>query len=144
MTPWIIDASITINWLLDDEQDRQHSIAIFQSLGERHIIVPSLWVYEVANVLLVAHRRQRLTAERLQQFLTTLSELEPQLHAPEFSLASRLSKLALQHQLTVYDAAYLDLGLRTGLPIATIDKALIRAMEAVGVERVTPSNTPVN
>jgi predicted nucleic acid-binding protein len=93
--PWIIDASITINWLLDDEQDRRHSIAIFQSLGERDILVPSLWVYEVANVLLVAHRRQRLTAEQIQQFLKTLSELDPQLHAPEISSASRVSKLGL-------------------------------------------------
>jgi predicted nucleic acid-binding protein len=141
--PWIIDASITINWLLDDEQDRQHSIAIFQCIGERKISVPSLWVYEVANVLLVAHRRKRLTADKIQHFLKTLSELEPQLHAPELGSASRLSKLALQHQLTVYDAAYLDLALHTGFPIATINAALIRAMKAAKVERAMPSASPI-
>ena len=144
MIPWIIDASITINWLLDDEQDRRHSIAIFESLGDRDILVPSLWVYEVTNVLLVAHRRKRLAADQIQQFLKMLSELEPQLHAPKFGFASRFSKLALQYQLTVYDAAYLDLGLRTGFPIATIDKALMRAMEAAGVEHAKPSTTPAN
>ncbi len=52
-------------------------------------------------------------------------------------------KLALQYRLTVYDTAYLDLGLRTGFPIATVDKALIRAMEAAGAERAAPPTNPV-
>ncbi len=49
MTPWIIDASLAMNWYLTDEQDREYSISIFAALGQREILVPSLWIYEISN-----------------------------------------------------------------------------------------------
>lgn len=138
MTPWILDASVTMNWYLADEADRQYSISIFQTLGKRQIHVPSLWPYEVANVLLVAHRRGRIPVERIEQVLEAIVDFRPQIAPVEFPAAKRLGKLALRHQLTVYDAAYLDLALRTGFPIATQDKALLAAMKSTNVEYVSP------
>lgn len=115
MIPWIIDASLVMNWYLMDEQDRAYSISVFASLGQREILVPSLWIYEIANVLLVAQRRGRISAERIQFVLETVTDFNLRVDevAPESAL--RLSSLALQHGLTVYDAAYLDLALRAAL-----------------------------
>lgn len=97
MTPWIVDASVTMNWYLADEADRQYSISIFRSLGKRQICVPSLWPYEVANVLLVAHRRGRILIERIEQVLEAIADFEPQIVQLEFNATQRLSKLALRY-----------------------------------------------
>jgi predicted nucleic acid-binding protein len=138
VTPWIIDASLVMNWYLTDEQDRAYSISIFAALGQREIFVPSLWIYEIANVLLVAHRRSRISAERIQYVLETVTDFNLRVDevAPESAL--RLSRLALLHGLTVYDAAYLDLALRSCAPIATKDRALVQAMQAANVHLVNP------
>jgi predicted nucleic acid-binding protein len=127
-----------MNWYLTDEQDRAYSISIFSALGQREILVPSLWIYEIANVLLVAQRRGRISAERIQYVLETVIDFNLRIDevAPESAL--RLNRLALQHGLTVYDAAYLDLALRSCAPIATKDKALLHAMQAANVHLVVP------
>jgi predicted nucleic acid-binding protein len=138
VTPWIIDASLVMNWYLTDEQDRAYSISIFAALGQREIFVPSLWIYEIANVLLVAHRRSRISAERIQYVLETVTDFNLRVDevAPESAL--RLSRLALLHGLTVYDAADLDLAVRSCAPIATKDRALVQAMQAANVHLVNP------
>jgi predicted nucleic acid-binding protein len=127
-----------MNWYLTDEQDRAYSISTFSALGQRKILVPSLWIYEIANVLLVAQRRGRISAERIQYVLETVIDFNLRIDevAPESAL--RLSRLAWQHGLTVYDAAYLDLALRNCAPIATKDKALLQAMQAANVYLVNP------
>jgi len=136
--PWIIDASLVMNWYLTDESDRQYSIDVFNALGQRQILVPSLWIYEVTNVLIVAHRRSRISPQRIQQVLETVIRFNLLLDEVVPDSALRLSHLALQYQLTVYDAAYLDLALRTGSPVATKDKALLIAMQAANVDLVSP------
>ena len=138
MTPWIIDASLAMNWYLTDEQDRQYSISVFAALGQREILVPSLWIYEIANVLLVAQRRSRISEERIQYVLETITDFNLCLDEIVPESALRLSRLALQHGLSVYDAAYLDLALRSCAPIATKDKALLKAMQAANVHLVNP------
>jgi predicted nucleic acid-binding protein len=138
VTPWIIDASLAMNWYLTDEQDRQYSVSVFTALGQREILVPSLWIYEIANVLLVAQRRGRIPPERIQYALETVADLNLRIDEIVPESALRLSRLALQHGLTVYDAAYLDLALRSCAPIATKDKALLKAMESANVHLVNP------
>lgn len=138
MTPWIIDDSLAMNWYLTDEQDREYSISVFSALGQREILVPSLWIYEIANVLLVAHRRSRISVERIQYVLETVTDFNLRIDEVVPESALRLSRLALQHGLTVYDAAYLDLALRSCAPIATKDKALLQAMQASNVHLVNP------
>jgi predicted nucleic acid-binding protein len=127
-----------MNWYLTDEQDRQYSISVFMALGQREILVPSLWIYEIANVLLVAQRRGRIPPERIQYALETVADLNLRIDEIVPESALRLTQLALQHGLTVYDAAYLDLALRSCAPIATKDKALLKAMESANVHLVNP------
>lgn len=138
MTPWIVDASLAMNWYLADEQDRDYSISVFAALSQRKLLVPSLWIYEISNVLLVAQRRSRISEDRIRYVLETLTDFNLQIDvvAPESAL--RLNRLAFRHELTVYDAAYLDLALRSCAPIATKDKALLRAMKAANVHLVDP------
>jgi predicted nucleic acid-binding protein len=69
-----------------------------------------------------------------------ISNLSLVIDAATSESPARLGALALLHGLACYDAAYLDLGIRTGFPIATLDKALIRAMQAANVERVKPQS----
>jgi predicted nucleic acid-binding protein len=138
VTPWIIDASLAMNWYLTDEQDRQYCISVFAALGQREILIPSLWIYEVANVLLVAQRRGRVAPERIQMALETVTKFNLRIDEAVPESALRLTRLASQYELTVYDAAYLDLALRSSSPIATNDKALLKAMQAAGVSLVTP------
>lgn len=100
--------------------------------------MPSLWIYEIANVLLVAQRRSRISEERIQYVLETITDFNLRIDEIVPESALRLSRLALQYGLTVYDAAYLDLAIRSCAPIATKDKALIKATQLTNVHLVEP------
>jgi predicted nucleic acid-binding protein len=138
--PWIIDASLAMNWYLADEQDREYSISVFSALSDRQILVPSLWIYEIANVLLVARRRGRIDPDRIQYVLETVTSFNLQIDEVVPASALRLTRIASQYELTIYDAAYLDLAMRSGSPIATKDKALLKAMQIAEVPSVSAQN----
>lgn len=138
MSQWIVDASLTLGWFLEDEQGREYSLSVLDRLNENDGIVPFLWTYEVGNGLVMAHRRKRITLEQVTDFLARLRDLPITAELPEPNNALRLSTLALQRNLIGYDAAYLDLAIRLGLPIATQDNALKRAMSESGVSLVEP------
>ncbi len=144
MTTWIVDASVAIAWYLPDEENQHYALQILSVLDDREIYVPSLFLYELTNGIVVAHRRKRIAADALNSAWADITALRLRIDAPAPASTARLASLALRHQLTVYDAAYLDLALRTGFPIATVDKALIQAMEVAGVERVAPSAAPAS
>jgi predicted nucleic acid-binding protein len=100
-------------------------------------LVPSLWLYEVVNVIGLATRKQRITEQEASSFLDNLADLPIDIEPPIRSrLFSSVRKLAGQYKLTAYDAAYLELALRHQLPLATLDNALTKAAEAAGVELV--------
>jgi len=86
----------------------------------------------------MAHRRNRLGFDVLQEVFNKLSSMEIAVDPATRETSARLGTLALTYGLTSYDAAYLDLGLRTGFPIATLDKALIKAMQTASVDLVSP------
>ena len=104
------------------------ALAVLAGLRENEAIVPFLWVYEISNALVVAHRRKRLVAAEIDEILDSMRDLPIQIDRPEPESVMKLPVLALEQDLTVYDAAYLELALRLGLPMATKDKALRRAM----------------
>lgn len=138
MTPWIIDASLAMTWYLADEQGREYGQWVLQSLTGREIRVPALFVYELSNALVMAHRRNRIGFEALQEVFEKLSAMDFAIDPATRAASARLATLAMGYGLTCYDAAYLDLGLRTGFPIATLDMALINAMRATSVDLVNP------
>jgi predicted nucleic acid-binding protein len=102
-------------------------------------IVPLHWPAEVSNALLIAVRRGRISREKANRFFLDLRALPIRLD-PESSDAvfNQVFKLAEQYNLTIYDAGYLELAIREGLPLATLDNDLRKAARAAGVPLVEP------
>lgn len=120
----ILDASITIDWLLEDEQDPR-SLAVQSHVHREGAIVPRHWHFEVANALLFAERRGRLQPGQAKPEIRMLNSLTIILDdSPD---VERSFDLAVAHGLTLYDAIYLELALRTRLPLASLDGDLVRA-----------------
>jgi predicted nucleic acid-binding protein len=135
---FVLDGSIALSWFFEDEADA-YAEAVQDSLAEASAIVPSLWPLEVANGALVGERRKRTTEAKVTRFLSLLKSLpittddETAVRAWQETLP-----LARTHNLSVYDAAYLELAMRRDLPLATLDEDLEAAAAAVGVEKYKP------
>jgi len=124
---FVIDTSVVMSWCFKDETNR-YADGILDLLEEATALAPSIWPLEVGNVLLVAERRKRLSGADSMRFITLLSELPiiVEQEPPERMIHGILT-LAREHKLSSYDASYLDLAMRKGLSIATIDKNLVTA-----------------
>jgi len=120
----IVDNSVVMSWCFKDESN-QYADAILDSLEESTAVVPPMWPLEVVNVLLVAERRKRLSKADSVRFITLLTQLPitVEQEQPERMMKEILA-LAREHRLSSYDASYLDLAMRKGLPIATLDRGL--------------------
>ncbi len=136
MLELVIDASIVTAWCFKDETT-DYTNGILQAISaSREALAPRLWAYEVRNSVLTGVRRKRITKADAEDFLDSLKSLPIRLTDPlsydaVFTLADR-------HNLTVYDAAYLDLALRESLPLASLDQELIRAASRSGVALFRP------
>jgi predicted nucleic acid-binding protein len=131
---FVLDCSVTMGWVFDDEKT-DYTEAVLNSLAENKAIVPYLWELEVANVLIMAERRGRITQAQTAHALSLLSSLPILIDTPiaKQGLAT-IPTLAREHQLSAYDAAYLELALREGAAIATLDQKLERAAQSCGVK----------
>ena len=138
MSDFVLDASLALQWFLEDESDRQYSLSILSTLSEKRAAVPFLWFYEIGNALLVAHRRKRITFDQIESFLTRLLALPIVTEGETASEVFELPKLAQRLHLTNYDAAYLALALRLGVPLATTDLELRRAAPQLSVQIFVP------
>ncbi len=134
MTGLVVDASLLASWVLPDEDGRLADAILFAPDVSR-LVGPAHLAVEVSNLLIQAMRRGRLSEEKLRDARSTVAELAVELNASDFGPNwNRAAILAERHSLTAYDAAYLELALRTGFRLASLDKALIRAARAEGVE----------
>lgn len=135
---FVLDASVALAWCFEDEW-HGYADAVLDSLRESEAIAPCHWPLEVANALVAAERRGRIEAAAAARFVELLLTLpiavDPGTRAGPFTGARRLART---HRLSVYDAEYLDLALRVGAPVATLDAALAAAAEAEGVGRYSP------
>ena len=131
MSRIVLDASITSDWLLDDEFDPRASTALTW-LRRDGAVVPQLWHYEVRNALLTAERRGRVSSDGIADRLDSLRRL-PILTDQEADLQAAFD-LAREHSLSFYDALYLELAKRRKAPLATLDIQLARAATAERVE----------
>jgi predicted nucleic acid-binding protein len=125
---FVLDASIVLTWCFPDENAAmaQHVAAMFMQGGTA--IVPSFWPHEVLNALLVGEKRKRISEKLVRSFLDDLAALPIALEQfPAGVVFDRIQRLSREHGLTAYDAAYLDLALDSGLPLATLDEDLMRA-----------------
>lgn len=130
----VVDSSLALTWCFRDEQTPQ-SLALFHRATAEGFKVPSLWYLEVANVLQLAVRRKRITVglrdASLADFRLLPVEIDPRTIDEAWSSTIHL---AHRYDLTVYDAAYLELALRTNLPLASLDKQLAAAACQANVE----------
>lgn len=131
---FVLDTSVTMAWLFEDEATRKTE-ALLDRLQTEEAFVPTLWTYEVGNVLLMAERRKRITeaqGRRFTQLLDSLPICTSDSHLN--SLWSSAVVVARAHSLSVYDGTYLDLAMREGIPLATRDRALRKAAGKLGVD----------
>ena len=130
---FVLDGSVTIAWGFEDETD-EYAAAILRRMPDLRACVPSLWPLEVANAPLVGERRRRITPAERSRFLGILSIFPITIDDQTVAHAwAGTINLARAHNLTSYDASYLDLAIQLGLPLATLDARLKKAAKAIGV-----------
>jgi len=132
---FVVDASFAMAWVLKDEATLETD-RILNSLGQgAKAFVPVLWRWEVANALLNVERRKRATQVELGKHLTLLKSLPIEIdEAAVHEAWGATHSLAQQYKITSYDASYLELSIRRGLPLASLDVELQAAAKAEKVE----------
>ncbi|HMN40700.1 MAG TPA: type II toxin-antitoxin system VapC family toxin [Phycisphaerales bacterium] len=123
----VIDCSVAMTWCLRDEATPETD-ALLDRAVEETFVVPSHWHLEVANTLSQARKRNRLTEEAVGSFIRDLASLPIEVDESTWKQAlGDTMEIARTCDLTIYDAAYIELASRRGLVIATLDGAMLRA-----------------
>ena len=133
MTEVVIDASVALAWCFRDQRT-EATAKLLERVQTDAAAVPSLWHLEVANVLALAERRRRITPAESTELIALLETIEIVVdeETPSHALG-RVLDLAREERLTAYDAAYLELAMRLGIPLASKDVDLCDAAERLGV-----------
>jgi len=129
---FVVDNSVVMSWYFKDETNN-YADNVLDKLTDAIAVVPSIWPLEVVNVLIVAERQRRLSESDSIRFLTLLSQLPIVLEYERPEMMKELLALARAYNLSSYDASYLYLAMRKGLPIATLDNKLIEAAGRIEV-----------
>jgi len=131
---FVLDCSVTLAWCFKDET-AAYAAAVLRNLNSAQGIVPTIWPLEVANALLVCERRKRLTEADTVRFLAFLQAMPIVVDEETASRAlDDILFLARDHNLSSYDAAYLELAMRQGYPLASLDDRLRKAATRAGVD----------
>lgn len=129
----VVDSSFAMAWCFEDEATPRTE-SLLNQVDQLEVIVPPLWRWEITNVLLMAGKRGRITAEQVSEYLLRLSRLSIQTDDDWAAVSLQgLADLARRHKLTAYDAAYLELAIRHEADLATLDQPLEIAARASGV-----------
>ncbi len=134
MSKFVLDCSIAAAWCFEDETS-EVTDSLLERVRDHGAVVPSLWFLEITNVLLQAERRNRITASDATTQLELLRLLPISVeHSTQVKAFNSIITLARIEGLTSYDAAYLELAIRQGLPLATLDKRLAQAAKNANIE----------
>ena len=133
----VIDASVASAWCFPDERT-DYTQAVFQAVSSSAVeaVAPRLWAYEIRHSILMGLRRGRLGKLDSEQVLVSLNELNMRLSEP--ASYDEMFPLAQEHRLTVYDAAYLYVAMQERLPLASLDRQLVRAAQKAGIQLFQP------
>lgn len=137
MSGFILDNSVSMRWLLESNKavDQKYAEAVLKSFLDADALVPNLWHLEASNVLLGAEKRSEIDAGEIERFISQLENLPIQVDSLTSHKAfTRTLALSRIYKLSSYDAAYLELAIREGLPIATLDKNLRKAANKADVK----------
>jgi predicted nucleic acid-binding protein len=132
----VTDVSSLLGLILDDE-DASYAEAVVDDVARLGAVIPRLFWYELRNALVVSERRGRLAPETTTAFLSALGDLPFEVEGPPPDPA--VVDIARNYDLSVYDASYLELASRRGLPLATLDRKLRAKAEQVGVTLFIPA-----
>lgn len=135
---FVLDNSVTMRWFFGDGKPQELNYAgkVLDAMKDASAIVPATWGLEVANVIARAEAKGWVTEARSEVFLEMLEGVDIEVDAATFSHAlSHTLHLARRYKLSAYDASYLELSLRLGLPLATLDEDLQKAAKKAGVKR---------
>lgn len=136
MSAFVLDNSVAMRWFLPTNRiaDQEYANKILEALGSTAALVPNLWHLEASSVLLSAIKRGDASAGEAEAFMLQLDNLPIEVDALTASQAfTHGHALAKTFGLTSYDAAYLELASRKGLPLASLDKDLRRAARKASV-----------
>jgi predicted nucleic acid-binding protein len=139
VTSFVLDASVALSWFFEDEFS-PYSEAVAEIMPKSQAVVPIIWPLEMANAMVTAVRRGRIEAAAAPASIGAMNQLQINIDrgiALE-SLAQVTLMLGITHRVSAYDASYLELAMRRGLPLATQDERLARAAAAAGVEILRP------
>lgn len=131
----VLDASMALAWLFErkNTEEADRATRVLSAVSAAEIIVPTLWHTEVINALLVGERRQVVTEAQVTDYLNRLAKLPIATDPPILENRDILvMAFAREHDLTAYDATYLELALRTNAVLATFDVQLAKAMHRAG------------
>jgi predicted nucleic acid-binding protein len=137
MTAFVLDNSVAMRWLLASNKvsDQRYAESVLRSLANAEAVVPNLWHLEAANVLLSAANRKELEISAVERFTVQLENLPITVDTLTANqVFGHTMSLAKAYRLSSYDAAYLELALREGLPLATLDKDLLKAARRSDIE----------
>ena len=130
---FVLDASVALAWCFKDESDARTAAALDQ-LSSTTCVAPVIWGLEVGNAVLAAERRGRLTAVEAMDVFTLLRDLKVEIDPTlQTTVFGPVLAIARAQQLSAYDSAYLELALRRGLPLATLDARLAGTATKLGV-----------
>lgn len=133
MESFVVDNSVVMSWCFKDEENR-YAENVLDYLLTSTAVVPSIWPLEVVNVLLVAERKKRILEADSVSFLSLLSQLPITVEYEQTEKSmSDLLVFSRTNNLSSYDASYLYLSMRKGIPIATLDSQLIAAAKKINV-----------
>jgi predicted nucleic acid-binding protein len=124
-SPFVLDASVAISWCFpgDPTEDTPYSRYILKELAFNDAVVPEIWAFEIANAVFVSHnRRKKINEQQIREYLDLLKALPIRVEPQDLWANVDLESLARRRDIVAYDAAYLNLALRTGLALATSDR----------------------
>ena len=129
----VLDASVALSWFLQDESDA-YADGVLADLAEMEALVPSLWLLEICNALTVLERRRRIKEAQTARILSWVRNLPIEIDdTPIPETVDRVTSLARRLKISAYDASYLELAIRRGLPLATLDGKLKAAAKRAGL-----------
>jgi predicted nucleic acid-binding protein len=132
---FVLDASVTASWFLPEPRHPHVDIA-GRRIRSETAVSPTLWWYEVRNIVVVAERRKRLSPAEADTAWRRLLLLSVQLETPDAQISLVIAR---RHGLSFYDATYVELALRLGLELATRDTAMAAAAQSEGVPLIGPT-----
>lgn len=135
MSGLVLDASVTLCWLFGDQATAYTDDVLDRIGGGCEALTPTIWPFEIANAMIVGERRKLISHMQVVAFVEALRALGIRAETVDGERAfGRVLEMARRFRLSAYDASYIELAVRKGWPLSTVDGPLRSAAKAAGVD----------